>query len=75
MNRKNNYIKIRAIFNYYILKNNYSIFKVKQNKSALVNECELSIIICIIRNNQDEFLIINKRIYIFEDQNNKTITE
>ena len=53
LNRKINYMKNRKIFN-------YNILNINKVKLFLVNNYRLSVIIFIIKNNQDRFLIEKK---------------
>ena len=60
LNRKNNYIKIREIFN-------HNILKVNKKKLLLANKNELSIIIHFIRDNLKKFIIKKKKFNILKD--------
>ena len=62
LNKKSNYIKIREIFTYSILKENI-------NGLLLINKYKLGIIICIIKNKQKWFLI-DKKISIYIQKSN-----
>ena len=68
LSRKNNFIKIKEILN-------YSILKIIEDKLLSVNKHELGIIIYIIRDNQKQFLIKKRRFYIFENKINRIIKD
>ena len=54
---------------------NYNILKINKIRLLLINKYKLSIIICIIRDNQKMFLINKKRVSIIKNKINKNIKE
>ncbi len=50
LNRKNNYIKTKKLFN-------YTILKINKNKLLLANKYELNTILQILKDNKKEILI------------------
>ncbi len=54
---------------------NYNILKINKNKLLLANKYKLNIILQILRDNIEEFLIEKKKIQIFIDKINKYIKE
>ncbi len=54
---------------------NYSIFKINKNKLLSANKYKLNIILQILRDNTEEFLIKKKKLQIFIDKIDKYIKE
>ena len=54
---------------------NYNILKINKNKLLLANKYKLNIILQILRDNIEEFLIEKKKIQIFIDKIEKYIKE
>ncbi len=52
---------------------NYSILKINKNKLLLTNKYKLNIILQILRDNTEEFLIEKKKLQISIDKINKYI--
>ena len=54
---------------------NYSILKINKNKLLLANKYKLNIILQILRNNIEEFLIKKRKLQIFINKIDKYIKE
>ncbi len=54
---------------------NYSILKINKNRLLSANKYKLNIILQILRDNTEEFLIEKKKFQIFIDKINKYIEE
>ncbi len=54
---------------------NYNIFKINKNKLLLINKYKLNIILQILRDNIEEFLIKKEKLQIFIDKIDKYIKE
>jgi len=54
---------------------NYSIFKIKNDESLLINKYELNAILRIFRDDTKEFLIKKEKLQIFIDKIDKCIRE
>jgi len=61
LNKRNNYIKTKKLFN-------YNIFKINKNESLLINKYKLNVILRILRNNKEKFLIKKEKFQIFIDK-------
>ncbi len=66
LSRKNNYIEIKKLFN-------YNILKINKNRLLLTNKYKLNTILQILRDNTKKFLIKKKKLQISTDKIDKYI--
>ncbi len=66
LNKRSNYIETKKLFN-------YNILKINKNKLLLINKYKLNIILQILRDNIEEFLIKKRKLQISIDKIDKYI--
>ena len=68
LSRKSNYMKIKKIFK-------YNILRINNNELLSANKHELNIMLRIIKDNKEEYSIVQKKLQILKDKINECIKE